>query len=68
MTDRHEALILQMNDGEPVNAFYRFYIELLGHLTRSVLGLANTAPEYGNPPPPRKVVGYENPVFNHGIQ
>ena len=68
MTDRHEALILQMNDGEPVNAFYRFYIELLRHLTRSVLGFANTAPEYGNPPPPRKVVGYENAVFNHGIQ
>ena len=64
MTDRHQALILQINDGEPVNAFYRFYIELLGHLTRSVLGFANTAPEYGNPPPPR----YENAVFNHGIQ
>ena len=68
MTDRHEALVLQINDGEPDSAFYRFYVELLGHLTRSVLGLANTSPEYGNPPPPRSVVTYKNAVFNRGVQ
>ena len=68
MTDRKEALILQINDGEPQNTFYRFYIELLGHLTRSVLGLANMAPEYGNPPPPRKVITYEKAVFNGEVQ
>ncbi len=68
MTDRQEALILQINYGEPQNAFYRFYIEVLGHLTRSVLGLANMAPGYGNPPPPRKVVTYHNAVFNGDIK
>ena len=68
MTDRHQALVLQVNDGEPLNAFYRFYIELLGHLTRSVLGIANTAPEYGNPPPHRRVIRYQNAVFNHDAQ
>ena len=68
MTDRQEALILQINCGEPQNAFYRFYIEVLGHLTRSVLGLANMAPEYGNPPPPRKVVTYDNAIFNDDIK
>ena len=68
MTDRQDALILQINDGEPHNAFYRLFIELLGHLTRSVLGLANMTPEYGNPPPPRKVVKYENAVFNRDVQ
>ena len=54
--------------GSHCNAFYRFYIELLGHLTRSVLGIANMAPKYGNPPPPRKAVKFENAVFNHGAQ
>ena len=68
MKDRHEALVLQINDEEPANAFYRFYIELLGHLTRSVLGLTNTAVEYGNPPPPRKVAAYHNAAFNRGAQ
>ncbi len=64
MKDRHETLVLQVNDGEPMNAFYRFYIEQIGHLTRSVLGLANMAPEYGNPPPHRNVIPYEDAVFN----
>ena len=68
MTDRQEALVLQINYGEPQNAFYRFYIEVLVHLTRSVLGLANMAPKYGNPPPPRKVVTYDNAVFNGDIK
>ena len=68
MKDRHQALVLQINDGEPLNAFYRFYVELLGHLTRSVLGLTNTTSEYGGPPPPRKVVPYENAAFNVGVQ
>ena len=68
MTDRNQALILQVNDGEPQSSFYRFYNELLGHLTRSVLGLANMAPDYGNPPPPRKVIKYEKAVFNGNVQ
>ena len=68
MTDRQEALVLQINHGEPQNAFYRFYNEVLGHLTRSVLGLANMAPAYGNPPPPRRVVTYDNAVFNGDIK
>ena len=68
MKDRHETLVLQVNDGEPMNAFYRFYIEQIGHLTRSVLGLANMATEYGGPPPPRKVIPYEDAVFNRDAQ
>ena len=66
MKDRHQTLILQVNEEESANAFYRFYLELLGHLTRSVLGLVNM--EYGNPPPRREIVGYEDAVFNQGIQ
>ena len=68
MRDRDQTLILQVNDGEPQNAFYRFYVELLGHLTRSVLGLTGMAAEYGNPPPPRQVLTYENAVFNGEVQ
>ena len=68
MKDRHETLVLQVNDGGPMNAFYRFYIEQIGHLTRSVLGLANMATEYGGPPPPRKVIPYEDAVFNRDAQ
>ena len=68
MTDRDQSLVLQVNDGEPQNAFYRFYGELLGHLTRSVLGIANTVPEYGNPPPHRKVFEYKDAAFNDEVQ
>ena len=65
MRDRSQTLILQVNIGEPENAFYRFYNELLGHLTRSVLGLVNL--EYGNPPPTRKVLTYKDAVFNSNV-
>ena len=65
MTDRCQPLLLQVNSREPQSAFYRFYIELLGHLTRSVLGLAGL--KYGNPPPPRYVVKYGTAVFNADI-
>ena len=68
MKDRHQTLVLQVNDKEPKNAFYRFYNELQGHLTRSVLGMVNAVPEYGNPPPRRLVLTYENAVFNQEAQ
>ena len=68
MTDRDQTLVLQVNDKEPKNAFYRFYNELQGHLTRSVLGMVNAVPEYGNPPPHRLVLTYENAVFNQEAQ
>ena len=68
MTDRDQALVLQVNDGEPANAFYRFYNQLLLHLTRSVLGLANIAIEYGSPPPPSRIANHQNAVFNQDVQ
>ena len=64
MRDRQQPLILQENDRESENAFYRFYVELLGHLTRSVLGLANISSAYGNPPPHRKVIALAEAAFN----
>ena len=66
MTDRQKDLILQINAAEPKNALYRCYVELLGHLTRSVLGLVGLGDAYGNPPPPREVLAYEGSVFNGG--
>ena len=68
MRDRQQPLILQVNGGEQENAFYRFYVELLGHLTRSVLYLVEIASEYGNPPPDRQVIAYRDAVFNHDTQ
>ena len=65
MWDRGEPLILQVNNEEPENAFYRFYVELAGHLTRSVLGLMNVEAEYGSSPPRRDVVEYPDAMFNH---
>lgn len=62
MTDRQESLILQINDGEPQNTFYRLYRELLGHLSRSVLGLVNL--EYGSAPLCRRTVSYKDAKFN----
>ena len=64
MWDRGESLILQINNEEPGNSFYRFYVELAGHLTRSVLGLTNVVAEYGASPPRRDVVEYPDAVFN----
>ena len=64
MTDRQEHLILQIDHQEPDNVFYRFYVEWLGHLTRSVLGLGDFSSAYGEPPPERKTVDWERAVFN----
>ena len=68
MRDRQQTLILQVNDREPENAFYRFYVELLGHLTRSVLHLINIDTEYGNSPPRRQVTTYNDAVFNQNTR
>ena len=68
MKDRQQALILQENHGEPENAFYRFFVDLLGHLTRSVLYLVDISAEYGNPPPPRQVITYNEAAFNQDTQ
>ena len=67
MTDRDQHLILQVNDGEPENAFYRFYVEQLGHLTRSVLGLNSISSKYGTPPPQRQVFQYPGAAFNENL-
>lgn len=64
MRDRDEELILQINKGEPNNAFYRLYVMLTMHLTRSVLGLSKVFSTYGKPPPTREIHRYPNAVFN----
>ena len=64
MRDRDQELILQINTGEPDKAFYRLYDLLLGHLTRSVLGLTNVSNAYGSAPPDRTVKYFPNSVFN----
>ena len=56
MRDRSEPLILQVNGAEPDNAFYRWYVLLAGHLTRSGLRLHDVFDAYGSPPPPRTVI------------
>ena len=66
MADRSEPLILQVNYREPENAFYRFFQHLLGHLSRSVLGLGELSAKYGSPPPPRNVIYNENALYNQG--
>ena len=64
MTDRNQELILQINTKEPGNAFYRLYCLLMGHLTRSVLGLSNVSSAYGSAPPTRAVKHFPNAEFN----
>ena len=64
MDDRDQQLVLQVNDKEPENAFYRFFVLLLGHLTRSVLGLSGLSSEYGSSPPHRAIFKYEDAEFN----
>lgn len=64
MWDRNQPLNLQINGAEPENAFYRFYVELLSHGTRSVLSLANVHQEYGAPLPARDSLDYPEAAFN----
>jgi len=64
MWDRQERLVLQVNDQEPDSVFYRYFVELLGHLTRSVLGLGGITGTYGPPPPPRAVLRHGAALFN----
>ena len=67
MRDRNQSLILQVNNKEPRNSFYRFFVELFGHLNRSVLNLLHISLEYGHPPPNREVIPYPSAVFNENI-
>ena len=64
MTDRGTPLIMQINRREPENAFYRYFVELLGHLNRSVLGLHDVTSVYGEPPPTREVRRFPEATFN----
>ncbi|MCY4375699.1 MAG: hypothetical protein OXC31_18215 [Spirochaetaceae bacterium] len=64
MRDRNQSLVLQLNDHEPDNAFYRWYVLLIGHLTRSVLSLTSIPSDYGEPPPHRTVLCYPDAAFN----
>ena len=64
MTDRNQTLILQVNKEEPYNAFYRLYVLLSMHLTRSVLRLSNVFHTYGSAPPNRTVKCYPSAAFN----
>lgn len=66
MRDRHADLILQVNSGEPNNAFYRWYTLVGAHLTRSVLALQGLSHSYGSPPPRRTTLRYPNASFNRG--
>ena len=64
MRDRDQTLILQVNERERESTFYRWYVLLLGHLTRSVLGLSSVSHSYGRPPPDRTVRYYPDAEFN----
>ena len=64
MRDRGQQLLLQVNAMEPDYAFYRWYVLLASHLTRSILGFSNVFHAYGNPPPPRSTRCYPEAAFN----
>ena len=64
MADRQVPLIMQINRREPQNAFYRYYVEIMGHLTRSVLGLHDLYSAYGEAPPHRDIRLFPDAVFN----
>ena len=64
MRDRTTPLLLQIDHDEPHDVFYRHHVLLMGHLTRSVLGLTDNAHAYGRPPPQRRVMAFPNAVFN----
>ena len=63
MQDRREPLIMQINRREPENAFYRYFVELMGHLNRSVLGLYDVMNSYGDPPPYRETLHYQEAAY-----
>lgn len=67
MSDRNTPLILQINSREPDSAFYRYFVEIMSHLNRSVLGLGDIANAYGEPPPHRKTLCFPTAVFNEDL-
>ena len=64
MRDRTTALLLQIDHDEPLDVFYRHHVLLMGHLTRSVLGLTENAHAYGRAPPPARGHG----IPQRGVQ
>ena len=64
MRDRNEKLMLQVNTQEMDSTFYRWYMLLNSHLTRSVLNLVHVSASYGSDPPPRKTRSYPKATFN----
>jgi hypothetical protein len=45
--DRHLELTETIADAEPADCFYRFFVELLSHLTRSVVAVHDLRGKYG---------------------
>ncbi len=68
MRDRTTPLVLQVDHDEPQDVFYRHFELLMGHLTRSVLGLVGLAHDYGRSPPKRKAMAFPDAAFNLSTQ
>ena len=68
MRDRTTPLVLQVDDGEADDVFYRHHVLLMGHLTRSVLRIVEIASAYGHPAPQRKVRRFPEAAFNAATQ
>ena len=63
MWDRQQKLILQVNRREPHNSFYRS-LRTIARAPNSVriLGFANLSGVYGQPPPSRDVIRYDESI------
>ncbi len=63
MWDRQAPLVMGIYD-QPDKAFYVLFIHLMGHLTRSVLGVHDLNNHYGNFQATNKLIHYEGALFN----
>ncbi len=65
MWDRDQQLYLSVSDKEPEKVFFQFFVQLLGHLTRSVTWVHNLGIAYGEQhlPPVKHFCG-KNALYN----
>ncbi len=65
MWDRDKPIQLRFSDQKPENTFYVFFVQLSGHLTRSILGLDKVFFSYGpSEPPQSECVPIRDAIYN----
>ena len=68
MWDRHESIQLKFADQKPENIFHVFFVQLVGHLTRSILKVDELHKSYGSKELPQsECIPIEDTIYKSGV-